>query len=602
MPDKDAEWVFEVNGPMGGASGEAYTNTLASSGMPPEAVLARESIQNSVDAWDKSDEKVHLDFVLKEITGAEKKSIVDAAGLHAIATRAVDLKFTSPNCLGTLSDSKASLKLLYINDYNTTGLAGDPMDSDSKFFKFLLALGDGGKEHDEHGTGGSYGFGKSVYSSNSGILTIFAYSRTVDGSGKPMSLFFGCGYYRKHKQNGKSHTGRAWYGANQTGSDALSPQLVVPLRDAEADAMAASLGFEPRDANQIGTSVLVVDAMVDADEIIKGVEDWWWPRLVSHQLDVRLIDAEGIVRIPRPRKREDLQPFLDAFDLASGKSPGNNKTEFRKLLSKMETTSLGAVGFKVLERNEKDQFAVPEARIDSVALIRSPLMVVAYLRPWNVGNPAMAGAFIADDEIDDVLRSAEPPQHDRWDPTARRLQDATGHNRQIVQRVLGRIRSGLTACQKTASPPPPPRPKRLTLLERTLASFLTPAKKGTKSNTHEGSAPIHLTYDKEPKAEAVGDKIKISATFRVKLKADEDMSSILARLKVSCPVIEDGQAGDSLAVSIKTTTVLAPDEEHEGWQTFDLTSVGAKFECETEPYDPLWTVRFVPELEAAEAK
>jgi hypothetical protein len=38
-------WVFELTSPMGGASGEAFANTLASSGMPPAAVLARESIQ-----------------------------------------------------------------------------------------------------------------------------------------------------------------------------------------------------------------------------------------------------------------------------------------------------------------------------------------------------------------------------------------------------------------------------------------------------------------------------------------------------------------------------------------------------------------------------
>ena len=43
-------WVFQESDPMGGAPGEAYANTLKSTGMPPEHVLAREAIQNSVDA------------------------------------------------------------------------------------------------------------------------------------------------------------------------------------------------------------------------------------------------------------------------------------------------------------------------------------------------------------------------------------------------------------------------------------------------------------------------------------------------------------------------------------------------------------------------
>jgi hypothetical protein len=43
-------WLFHESDPMGGAAGEAFANTLKSPGMHPEHVLAREAIQNSVDA------------------------------------------------------------------------------------------------------------------------------------------------------------------------------------------------------------------------------------------------------------------------------------------------------------------------------------------------------------------------------------------------------------------------------------------------------------------------------------------------------------------------------------------------------------------------
>jgi hypothetical protein len=43
-------WLFHASDPMGGAAGEAFANTLKSPGMHPEHVLAREAIQNSVDA------------------------------------------------------------------------------------------------------------------------------------------------------------------------------------------------------------------------------------------------------------------------------------------------------------------------------------------------------------------------------------------------------------------------------------------------------------------------------------------------------------------------------------------------------------------------
>jgi hypothetical protein len=267
----------------------------------------------------------------------------------------------------------------------------------------------------------------------------------------------------------------------------------------------------------------------------------------------------------------------------------------------MEGTAIGTSGFVVLDKDDKDNPFVPEERVDAVALIRSPLMVVAYHRQWTIGTPAMAGAFLGADEIDDILRAAEPPAHDRWDRDARRLQDQSGRKREIVNRVLNGIRRSLKQCQGSASPPPPPRPKRLTLLERTLANFLAPSKKGPQPNPDGGSAPIHLTYTHEPRAKAVGDWLKLSASFNVKLKTDEGLETLKARVKVTCPVIEDGAAGDPLDIVLKSNVELTDDPVRPGWKLFDLTaSQIAQFDCETADYDPQWTVRFVPEVEPVE--
>lgn len=594
-----SDWVFENNPPMGGATGEAFTNTLASSGMGPASVLAREAIQNSVDAKASEDQKVRVEFIARSIIGKEKAAFVARSGLNKIGVRAKFLGFKDPNCIDDLSNTKKRLNLLFVNDHNTTGLEGDPTSSDSKFSRFLLSLGDGGKEHTEHGTGGSYGFGKSVYSSNSGILTIFAYSRTKDGSGEPISLLFGCGYYRKHKHNDAGYTGRAWFGRDITDSHAHAHQIVAPLRDAEADELAAKLGFAERAEGDLGTSVLIVDAMVETKDILTGVEDWWWPRLLSNLLDVRVVDAEGGIDFPRPRKRNDLKPFLEAFETATGKSPADGKRTFQKALNKFEGMGMGTCGFVVLEQDDKEKLFVPEDRVDTVALVRTPLMVVAYHRQWTLGNPAMAGAFFADDAVDDILRAAEPPAHDRWDKDARRLQDVTGRKRSIVTRILSSIQRALKQSQSTASPPPSPRPKRLSILERTLANFLTPSKKGPQPNPDPSLAPISLKYTVAPRAEATGDNLRLKAAFSVELKADAEADSIDVRIRVACPVIEDGAVGDNLELSIASKTVLADDPERPGWKKFALErSAVAHFECETVPYDPMWTVRFIPEVES----
>jgi hypothetical protein len=138
------------------------------------------------------------------------------------------------------------------------------------------------------------------------------------------------------------------------------------------------------------------------------------------------------------------------------------------------------------------------------------------------------------------------------------------------------------------------------MLERTLASFLTPSKKGTQPGVGATAAPINLTYDDEPRAEACGDKLQLTAAFSVRLKPDEDIDAMRARVRVTCPVIEDGQIGESIALEIVAATTLEEDTGKPGWSQFDIGSKPVKFECRSEPYDALWTVRFVPEVEPVE--
>jgi hypothetical protein len=81
---------------------------------------------------------------------------------------------------------------------------------------------------------------------------------------------------------------------------------------------------------------------------------------------------------------------------------------------------------------------------------------------------------------------------------------------------------------------------------------------------------------------------------------DEDATSFVARVRVTCPVVEDGQIGDTIGISVSTTAELADDPNKGGWSTFELGNSSVKFECVSEPYNPLWTVRFVPEVEPVE--
>ena len=195
-------WVFHESDPMGGAAGEAYANTLKSPGMPQEHVLAREAIQNSVDAGVGAP-KVTVRFRQRTLRGKAKAEFIAAAGLSAQAARVQALELAIPNCLHTLEVANRPLDLLYVEDYDAEGLSGEPHDKGSNFYRLLLSLGDRSKARTERGTGGSYGFGKSVYSSSSAIQTIFAYTRFANADGSETTRFFGCGYLQEPRVPGQ---------------------------------------------------------------------------------------------------------------------------------------------------------------------------------------------------------------------------------------------------------------------------------------------------------------------------------------------------------------------------------------------------------------
>ena len=76
-------------------------------------------------------------------------------------------------------------------------------------------------------------------------------------------------------------------------TDAAGRLIVDPYEDAQADKLAAKLGFELREDGDLGTTILIVDATSDMKSVVTGVEDWWWPRLMAGKLDVEVHDGDS---------------------------------------------------------------------------------------------------------------------------------------------------------------------------------------------------------------------------------------------------------------------------------------------------------------------
>lgn len=95
-------------------------------------------------------------------------------------------------------------------------------------------------------------------------------------------------------------------------------------------------------------------------------------------------------------------------------------------------------------------------------------------------------------------------------------------------------------------------------------------------------------------------QLRLSAAFTVKPKADYAGDPMRLMVRATCPIIEDGQAGDRLPLTIHTSA--GTQAQNDGWHEIDLGAGDlVRFQCETEPYDSAWTVRFVPEVQPAGA-
>ncbi|MBS1998254.1 MAG: hypothetical protein JSS86_18145 [Cyanobacteria bacterium SZAS LIN-2] len=550
------KWVFEQSPEMGGVSGEGFTNPLLGSGMEPAADLAREVIQNSTDAQ-VAGEKVRVEMRRVTLTGKEKQAFVKAMGLDpALTSRRNYFNLPRGSCLETLADAGAPLHLLYIEDYGTCGLYGSPKSRKSHFNRLLLSLGDGSKSTEAEGSGGSYGFGKSACSSNSRIHTIVAYTvfdpAKSGVAAKNHARLMGCGYFRGHDHKEVEYTGRAWYGTATDGGK------VDPLVDEDAHEYAERLGFKRRDLSERGTSLLIVDCGVDCEMLRDAIEEWWWPRLLDDELglDVALYEQGQRLAPPRPRKRPDLRPFIECFDLAIGRSMPTGEHQKTAPFNRLYDRHLGNYAYTVVgEEGAKDEKL--GEKLGSIALIRRPRMVIEYM---NVGGSLplpCVGTFVAGPDIDNFLKRSEPATHNKWDPKSNRLSELGPEARDIVVKVLQRLKTGLRHFANAAMPQAPTQELRLKSLERLLGNMFKPPTTSSGGGGASPGDPISINFVDQPHIVAEQAGIATKGSFRVSLADEADRPKVKVAVRVKCLVQEDEgvTTEDPIAVTLHSNEV-----------------------------------------------
>lgn len=614
-------WQYEEAPPNGGAGGEAFKSTFNGAGKKPAAILAREAVQNSVDAGVDPSVQVRVDFRFRNLSGDDRTRFLECARIKEMADFVDLLDCADPNCI---THPDADLELLYIDDYETTGLKGDPTNPSSNLRKLLMELGGSPKvgpglevgDPNAPAAGGSYGFGKAVYSSSSRLGTIFAFSRTKDQNDNDISVLMGCAYQAGHEREGHQYTGRAWFGiGNEVPGRGVR---FDPFINDDAEELAQQLGFD-RDEGY-GTSILIIDTSLHATDLIAGLEDYWWPRIHDGRLDATVITSDENEHVPTPRRRQHLQPFMNAFDIALGKAPAQSGRSMRHEFNRMniptadgdqKTYSLGVLG-AVLISDDPEEMPFDEeheSKIDSVALIRGPHMVVDYHRNWQVRGavPPAAGCFIAHQDVDAILRLAEPLEHDQWDPDSQRISKRHPELAQLVSAILNRLKVRFTAFQKDVRPSEPKSSRPLRQLERKLASWFGSSK---PDNPPPPPNPAPISLRPSIQIQAVEGGLQASGEINIGVSrqaVEAGTESVPFRLRVLLKVKEEEgvTAADPVPLHIHPNddnlqrvveeTTRGPDKIY--WIGEVTRGSTVRLHFTSSPYDSSWTVQLAPEVE-----
>lgn len=386
----DTKWAFA---PTGGGSVDGINNPMISHFTGNfNYHLAREIIQNSLDAKLNADDPVYVKFTLEEFDkndfpGYEEfKNILQECNKFWPKEQIDTHKFLN-NALNCLENPVISV--LKCSDYNTIGLEGADDDLKGSWFSLVKSRGASSKLL---GEGGSFGIGKGAPFAASSLRAIFYFSKNH----KSFPIFQGIAELVSFKKDNDVKRGSGSYGIDGYSSIRRYeniPRIFTRKSGESSGVDIYIMGFKKAD-NWI-------------DELVKSVLRNFWYAIFKKELMVEVaetkIDKNSLEKLlikyfANEKLKDDIEPT------------GNPLSYYNTIKSGLKFPKT----LKVLGEVEFYFYEIPE-HMNYVAMLRKPHMVVfskAYRFPGNY-----CGVFICDNEKgNQVLRKMEPPAHNKWEP------------------------------------------------------------------------------------------------------------------------------------------------------------------------------------------
>lgn len=458
-----ATWTFAPNGD--GEEHGFHNPGVETFKANLERYLAREALQNSLDARKDESKPVYVHFRLLQLAHA------DVPGMDALATtfRQCSAHWTNDKKAKAFFDRALGLargkqvSCLQIGDTNTTGVPGSDNDKDQGWFTLVRSSGASAKGG---GEGGSFGLGKHAPFAASRLRTVF-YSTITDAN---LSAFQGVSRLVTHVgARGRLCQPTGFLGGPNGCSIRNKRDIPKLFRRTEAGTDIYVLGYHAETEWQ--------------DQVIYEVLDSFWPAVHRNDLVVSVGDTTV--------SKKTLRGLLEKF--------AENDKDFHASLyyaaytrgtSEIEEVlpTLGKAAVRMLVGDSSDS-NLP----NHVAMIRRTGMVIYHRRSRS--NVPFCGVFECRNEKgNQKLRDMEPPRHDDWNGNLPEKGENVATKKELDEFII--------KCVKSLAPVS----TEQTVIIPDLSQYL-PDDSDTPEDGFDGkptdSDGKHESFDRTPKKQAI---------------------------------------------------------------------------------------------------
>lgn len=356
-----------------------------------EYYIAREAIQNSLDAKRPEESFVHVTFERFTTPKREVPGLVELISVIQAAKEFSKHEERSEKEYGTALNilEQDTIDILKISDYNTSGLTGDDDSQSGGWYKLLETTGANSMSGDG---GGSFGIGKGAPFAASYLRTV--YYSTINE--KDEFKFAGKARISSFKnEDDDIRKGVGMYGEE------------VVARGVKSITNPASLPDKFR-RDVRGTDVYVLGYRTDETDwtklLLNSILNNFWAAIHFGDLTIDLKDNGEIIHSINSSSLGELMA-----EYAAG---AEDSLEFYKAVLEPSMHEVGDLpNLKDVELYVRLGENLPK----EVQLMRKTKMSITKINRWRVLTEPYAAVFICKSAYGNkLLRALEPPTHDKW--------------------------------------------------------------------------------------------------------------------------------------------------------------------------------------------